>query len=178
MTNNYGWNLSRERDVLIHGTAHYSKNWTKENQREYNHWYYENKLKGKRGIVKSIKNAITGEDDLASAAVSDRVAESNDELADMWGESANSELHEANKFKNLAEKSNIAIAREVAKQWEDRWRDNQKTSKSQEISFRRIANDSKKEADAYRYHYENRTLKGISEQIQKKGLKAIYDIIK
>lgn len=176
MINNYSWNFSR--DVISHGTAHYSKNWTKENQREYNRWYYENKLKGKRGIAKSIKNAITGEDDLKRAASARNRAEYNDGMADKWGEIANIDLEEANEFDKLAKESNNAIARGTAKQYENKWRKDQKKDKSQEIAIRNIANDNKKEADAYRYHYENRTLKGISEQIQKKGLKAIYDIIK
>lgn len=55
--NDYGWNL----DSVAHGTAHLSKNWTKDKQKEYNHWYYINKIK------KDVKNAITGEDYLAEA---------------------------------------------------------------------------------------------------------------
>lgn len=30
---------------LAHAGAHYSKNWNKAKQKEYNHWYYENKIK-------------------------------------------------------------------------------------------------------------------------------------
>ena len=40
--NNYSWGL----DSILH-SAHYSKNWDKERQREYNKWYYENKIKKK-----------------------------------------------------------------------------------------------------------------------------------
>lgn len=35
--NDYNWNL----DCISHGTAHLSKNWTEEDQRKYNAWYYE-----------------------------------------------------------------------------------------------------------------------------------------
>lgn len=42
MVNNYSCGL----DSISH-SAHYSKNWDKERQREYNKWYYENK-KGTR----------------------------------------------------------------------------------------------------------------------------------
>lgn len=60
MVNNYSWSLSRERDVISHGTAHLSKNWTKQDQKEYNHWYYLNKIKGK---FDEISNPITGNAD-------------------------------------------------------------------------------------------------------------------
>ena len=41
MVNNYSFSLNN--DVLEHGAigAHYSKNWTKQKQNEYNHWYYQ-----------------------------------------------------------------------------------------------------------------------------------------
>ncbi len=42
MVNNYSLGL----DSILH-SAHYSKNWDKEKQREYNKWYYENKIKRK-----------------------------------------------------------------------------------------------------------------------------------
>ena len=44
MVNNYSWGL----DSILH-SAHYSKNWDKERQREYNKWYYENKIKKNQG---------------------------------------------------------------------------------------------------------------------------------
>lgn len=42
MVNNYNWGL----DSISH-SAHYSKNWDKNKQNEYNKWYYENKTKKK-----------------------------------------------------------------------------------------------------------------------------------
>lgn len=43
MVNQYSWNLDAPQDYLAHGKlgAHYSKNWTKEKQNEYNQWYYK-----------------------------------------------------------------------------------------------------------------------------------------
>ena len=42
MASNYSWGL----DSISH-SAHYSKNWDKNKQNEYNKWYYENKTKKK-----------------------------------------------------------------------------------------------------------------------------------
>lgn len=42
MVSNYSWGL----DSISH-SAHYSKNWDKNKQNEYNKWYYENKTKKK-----------------------------------------------------------------------------------------------------------------------------------
>lgn len=42
MVNNYNWGL----DSISH-SAHYSQNWDKNKQNEYNRWYYENKTKKK-----------------------------------------------------------------------------------------------------------------------------------
>ena len=41
MVNNYSFNL--DNDVLEHGAigAHYSKNWSRQKQNEYNRWYYQ-----------------------------------------------------------------------------------------------------------------------------------------
>lgn len=72
MINNYSFNLDRERDVLIHGTAHYSKNWTKADQKEYNHWYYINK----------IKNKITGDGYKQEAEQQNQLAEKYSQIAD------------------------------------------------------------------------------------------------
>ena len=44
MVNNYSWEL----DSIFH-SAHYSKNWDKETQHEYNKWHYENKIKKNQG---------------------------------------------------------------------------------------------------------------------------------
>lgn len=59
--------FERERDVIEHAIkfgAHLSKNWTKEKQKEYNHWYYENKVKNGLSTKERVVNTITGKKDL------------------------------------------------------------------------------------------------------------------
>lgn len=61
--NNYGWNL--DSDYICHSPsqkgAHYSKNWTKQDQKEYNHQYYLNKTaKSISKTSKHITNTLGG----------------------------------------------------------------------------------------------------------------------
>lgn len=65
--NNYSWSL----DTISHGTAHLSKNWTAQDQKEYNHWYYINKIKNtasdlankaNHGVMDTIYDATYGKE--------------------------------------------------------------------------------------------------------------------
>jgi hypothetical protein len=61
MINQYSSNLDAPQDYLVHGKlgAHYSKNWTKEKQNEYNKWYYQhNKDKWKDQQDAEIQNRL------------------------------------------------------------------------------------------------------------------------
>lgn len=71
MVNQYSWNLDQPKDYLAHGKlgAHYSKNWTKEKQNEYNQWYYKthrdkvNAIRDHNGLgVNSVTNAVLRSD--------------------------------------------------------------------------------------------------------------------
>lgn len=58
--NDYGWSL--DSDYICHSPnlkkgAHYSKNWTAADQKEYNHWYYINKIK------KKVTDAVSGSEE-------------------------------------------------------------------------------------------------------------------
>ena len=71
MINQYSFNLDAPQDYLVHGKlgAHYSKNWTKEKQNEYNKWYYQhNKDKWKNQqdamIQYRLQNAKNIKDDI------------------------------------------------------------------------------------------------------------------
>lgn len=67
--NDYGWNLDSIAHKGVKTGAHYSKNWTVQDQRDYNKWYYENVTKkvnrdGRttRGITNRIqKQAVSDE---------------------------------------------------------------------------------------------------------------------
>ena len=71
MVNQYSWNLDAPQDYLAHGKlgAHYSKNWTKEKQNEYNKWYYKthrdkvNTIRDHNGLgVNSVTNTVLRSD--------------------------------------------------------------------------------------------------------------------
>lgn len=64
--NDYRWGLTV--DYLAHSAskpgAHYSKNWDKAKQKEYNHWYYINKIK--KGASDAASTAKQTATDVAS----------------------------------------------------------------------------------------------------------------
>lgn len=74
MVNNYSFNL--DNDVLEHGTigAHYSKNWTKQKQNEYNRWYYQTH---KGEVDRSRSRVVDARNKLNVAAYKNKVAGAN-----------------------------------------------------------------------------------------------------
>lgn len=98
---------------IAHSGAHYSKNWNKDDQKKYNHWYYINKIKAAGKSIKDdidkATNDVTGaydkkmEDkyDRATSVYTNRMynamARSNGKATRYWDQRAN-EADEKRKY--------------------------------------------------------------------------------
>lgn len=153
MVNNYSWSISRERDVISHGTAHLSKNWTKDKQKEYNHWYYENKIKPQYYGTSPSSNLKDGE-------------------TQTWARNLINGEHDKEYYEDY---------NEIANEYEQDLKDGIKTISyvgggTYDVAER--AKEFRDLANAFKHHYENHTLKGISEQVINKGKDVISKYMK
>jgi hypothetical protein len=103
MVNQYMCNLDTPQDYLVHGKlgAHYSKNWTKEKQQEYNKWYYKthrdkaNAINERNGLgPNSVSNTILRSDIHKTKKLRDE-AQSNAITAAVTGDYDNARFYKS-----------------------------------------------------------------------------------
>lgn len=177
--NNYSWDLSRERerDVIKHGTAHYSDNWTKEKQREYNHWYYKNVIKPQLKVGQKISNAITGSTDKATAQDFENASVAYNSEANAYASSSREKNATARQQESKAAKTSDWYDRESTKMDADYNRSTARMDAKTAVIYRQNANTYKKAAAAVREHYKNHTLAGLAEKIINAGKNVIDKLL-
>ena len=108
MVNNYSFNL--DNDVLEHGAigAHYSKNWSRQKQNEYNRWYYQTH---KAEIARSRSRVQDARNELDAAKYKDKV----------FGANRKQETNDYRWFKVRYEYSNNADSRSLTESQRKRY---------------------------------------------------------